>query len=140
VGVSGDERELGILHIHRATLYAEVRRFGEALADASAALRVATARGDPYIQSVARWAAAFVHERRGDSTAALAERDAELAVLAKVGNPRNEALAQTARARLLLALGRHEESEVAAATARELSAPFDQEAFSAQVRQEIGPS
>lgn len=140
VGVSGDERELGILHIHRATLYAEVRRFGEALADASAALRVATARGDPYIQSVARWAAAFVHERRGDWTAALAERDAEIAVLAKVGNPRNEALAQIARARLLLALGRHEESEAAAAVARELSAPFDQEAFLAQARHEIGSS
>ena len=133
VGATGDERELGVLHIHRATLYKELGRYGEALADAAASLRMATASGDSYVQSVIHWVTGSIHEMRGDLSGALGERERELLLLEKIGNTRNSAMAHAARARLLRALGRPEESDEAAAAARALAALEDDQTFSDRV-------
>ena len=137
LGPTGDERLLGILYIHRAALYGLLERFGEALADITAAHRFAADCGDRYRESVIHWMASDIHERRGDPTAALVERDAELALLAQVGNPRNAASAHAARARLLARLDRHDEAAQAATCARTLAAEVGDDAFSASIEQQL---
>jgi tetratricopeptide (TPR) repeat protein len=132
VGATGNERHLGVLHLHRAALYGMLLRFGEALADVASALRIARSCADRYRESVIHWMTADIHERRGDPAAALAERDAELALLAAIGNA---AAAHAARARLLAALGRHEEAAQAAARARAVAAGVEDEDFSASIEQ-----
>jgi tetratricopeptide (TPR) repeat protein len=129
MGLTGNERELGKLHIHRAALYGLLLRFGEALADVAASLRVAKTSGDTYFESVIHWMTADIHERRGDPASALAERDAELGLLATVGNPRNAAAAHAARARLLTALGRRDEAATAAGRARAVAESVDDDVF-----------
>ena len=137
LGPTGDERLLGILYIHRAALYGLLERFGEALADITAAHRFAADCGDRYRESVIHWMASDIHERRGDPAAALVERDAELALLAQVGNPRNEASAHAARARLLTGLDRHDEAARAATCARTLAGELGDEAFCASIEQQL---
>jgi tetratricopeptide (TPR) repeat protein len=135
VGPTGNERQLGVLHLHRAALYGMLLRFGEALADIASSLRIARSCADLYRESVIHWMTADIHERRGDPAAALAERDAELALLAAIGNPRNAAAAHAARARLLAALGRHEEAAQAATRARDVAEGVEDEDFSASIEQ-----
>ena len=137
VGPTGDERELGILHIHRATLYAHEGRFGEALADTAAALRIGAASADRYHLSVVHWVTGSIHEMRNDPATALAEREAELVLLEEIGNARNAAMAHAARARLLCALDRPDESAKAAECARSLADAQRDESFSTQVEQRI---
>ncbi len=137
VGPTGNERELGILHIHRAALYAHEHRFGEALADTAASLRIGAASVDRYHLSVVHWVTGTIHEMRGDPGTALAERETELVLLEEIGNARNAAMAHAARARLLCALGRPDESAAAAECARSLADAQCDGAFSTQVEQRI---
>lgn len=97
VGPTGDEHELAILHEHRAGLFSMLGRYGEALADIAAARRVFTAAADRYGLAVTHWVGSTIHERRGDLTAALAERDTELVLLQEIGNIPNAAMAHAAR-------------------------------------------
>ena len=78
-------------------------------------------RGDRYFRAVIHWMASDIHERRGDPASALAESDAEIALLATILNPRNAAAAHAARARLLAALGRHDKADRAADSARSVA-------------------
>lgn len=137
MGPTGDEKALGILHVHRAALYGVVQRFGEALADIAAGLRVAKDRKDRYTQAVIHWMTADIHERRGDPAAALAERDAELVLLATIGNQRNTAVAHAAKARLLAELGREHDAAAAATSARTAAEKVNDEAFSAAIDQQL---
>ena len=137
LGPTGNERELGVLYIHRAALYGHLGRFGEALADISTARRFALDCGDRYRQAVIHWMASDIHERRDDPAAALAERDAELALLARIGNPRNAAAAHAARARLLTSLDRHQEAAEAAGRARALAAEVGDPSFSASIEDQV---
>ena len=118
IGVLRDENALAPLHIHRAGILREVGRAGEGLADTAAAMRIANATNDAYALSVALWVAANLREDIGDMEGALADRDAELALLQELGNQRNTAGAEAARARILNSLGRTEEARQAADHAR----------------------
>ena len=137
LGTTGDERELGVLYVHRAALYGVLSRFGEALADITTAHRFATECGDRYRQSVIHWMASDIHERRGDPAAALAERDAELTLLEQVQNPRNAAAAHAARARILSRLERHEAAAEAAERAMAVAAEVRDESFLTSIEQQL---
>lgn len=137
MGPTGDDKQLGILHLHRAALYGVVHRFGEALADIAAALRVAKDRKDRYTQAVIHWMTVDIHERRGDPAAALAERDTELVLLAMIGNQRNTAVAHAAKARLLAEVGRQDDAAAAATFARTVAEKVNDEAFSASIDQQL---
>jgi hypothetical protein len=82
---------------------------------------------------VAHWIGAGVEELAGDLEAALAERDAEIALLLEVGNPRNLAGAHVHRAKMLAQLDRPDESDTAAAMAREVADVSGQEDLARQV-------
>ena len=140
MGSTGNERELGILHLHRAAIYGALSRYGEALADISAALRVAKLCGDRYRQSVLHWLTSDIHESRGDPLAALAERRAELELLAEIGNRRHTAAAHAARARLLVMLGRHDEADDAEVQARAIAVDIGDESFSASIEERLKAS
>jgi len=117
-----DDRELAVLCLHRGGLLAQLGRHADAAADLARAAAVAEAARDRYLRSVIHWNTADLLESRGDLPAALAERDAEVALLRDIGNDRNLAGAEAHRARLLAGLARHPEAALAAEQARRAAA------------------
>ena len=98
-----DERERGILHLHRAAILYEAGRSEQGLAETARAAR--GLRGSIYLRSVLAWIEADLYEQLGDLAEALAASDREVQLLGKLDNHRNAALAHARRARLLAALG-----------------------------------
>ena len=117
-----DDRELAVLCLHRGGLLAQIGRHADAAADLARAAAVAEAARDRYLRSVIHWNTADLLESRGDLAAALAERDAEVALLRDIGNDRNLAGAEAHRARLLARLARPREAALAAEQARRAAA------------------
>ena len=97
-------QELSI-RTHRASALEVLGRTTEATEDIAIAARLADAIGDAYMRSVIHWSWAELLDGRGETRAALAERDAEIVILARIGNPRNLVGAQVHRAVLLADLG-----------------------------------
>jgi DNA-binding SARP family transcriptional activator len=133
VGPLADESVLIPLYVHRAGILDEVGRGGEALADLSAAARMASTSGEHYALAVVHWVKATIHERREEIDLALAERDAEVALLGTIGNARNMAHAEAARARLLERLARPHDAEVAADRARAAARSLDDADLSSEI-------
>jgi tetratricopeptide (TPR) repeat protein len=132
-----DDRELAVLCLHRGGLLAQLGRHADAAADLARAAAVADAARDRYLRSVIHWNTADLHESRGDLQAALAERDAEVALLRDIGNDRNLAGAEAHRARLLTGLARHSEASRAAEQARLAAARTGDEQLMASIGRDI---
>jgi len=130
-----DQRELGILHLHRAVIFYEGGRSDEGLAEVARATR--GLRGSLYLRSVLAWIEADLHEQRGDNEEALAASDREIELLAKLDNHRNAALAHARRARLLAALGQRRGAEEAVNHARTAAAAVDDALLTARVEAAI---
>jgi DNA-binding SARP family transcriptional activator/tetratricopeptide (TPR) repeat protein len=119
---SGDPRERAIVHLHHARpLYRAGRRY-EARASLRRAAQLCERHGLHYLRSVGHWIGADLAEADGDLETALAERDAELALVTALDNPRHVAGCQTHRAELLRALGRDGEAAEAAQAAERAAA------------------
>jgi DNA-binding SARP family transcriptional activator/tetratricopeptide (TPR) repeat protein len=115
---SGDLHELAITRIHHGGALLNLGRFDAATAELEAARGLCDRNGFRYTGSLVHWAAADLAEARGDPERALAERDTERDLLAGLHNDRNLAGCHAHRALLLDRLGRHDDAEVAAASAR----------------------
>jgi len=126
-----DERERGILHLHRAAIMYEANRSEQGLAETARAAR--GLRGSTYLRSVLAWIEADLYEQRGDLAEALAASDREVELLGKLDNHRNAAPAQARRARLLAALGRDRDAEEARAHAFTAAAAVNDPLLSARV-------
>jgi DNA-binding SARP family transcriptional activator/tetratricopeptide (TPR) repeat protein len=119
---SGDPREQAIVHLHHVRpLYRTGRRY-EARTSLARAAELCDRHGMRYLRSVGHWIGADLAEADGDVEAALAERDAELALLRALDNPRHLAGCQAHRATLLRALGRDDEAAVAGRDAERAAA------------------
>lgn len=126
--------------VRGATLVAGLAARGRMLDDDMYRLggsRAVRPRGPADTQAVVHWMTVDIHERRGDPAAALAERDAELVLLATIGNLRNTAVAHAAKARLLAELGRQDDAAAAATSARTAAEKVSDEAFSASIDQQL---
>jgi DNA-binding SARP family transcriptional activator/tetratricopeptide (TPR) repeat protein len=107
---SGDPHEQAIVYLHHVRpLYRTGRRY-EARTSLARAAALCDRHGLRYLRSVGHLIGADIAEADGDLEAALAERDAELALLTSLDNPRHVAGCQTHRATLLRALGRETEA------------------------------
>jgi hypothetical protein len=115
-GPAGKRR--GVLLIHRAIALNQADVLDEALRDVTEGNCLLEGAHDEYLMSVGHGTAATVHERLGDVAAALAARDAEIALLDRIGNDRHSAGAEAHRSVLLSRLGRDDESRKAAKRAR----------------------
>lgn len=112
-------------------------RFDAATAELEAARVLCDRHGFRYTGSLVHWAAADLAEARGDPARALAERDTERDLLAGLHNDRNLAGCHVHRALLLDRLGRHDDAEVAAATARDAAERLGDPAFCEQVERTL---
>lgn len=110
------------IDIHTASLLRLVGRHDDARQHIAAAARLTDEVGDAYTRSVVHWISAEILHETGDARSALAERDAEVAILAGLGNDLNLAGAHVHRALLLLELGRPDEASLAARAARDAAA------------------
>jgi tetratricopeptide (TPR) repeat protein len=113
----GDPQELAVTHLHLAVALLWSHRPADALRELGHAAALCERHGFVYTASVVRWASAWAHEAEGDLERALAERDAELGLLAHLNNDRNLAGCQAHRARLLTRLERRGAAEAAAQAA-----------------------
>lgn len=133
----GDDRELMVLCMHRAPLLATLDRQEDAIADARRAAQIAEQAQDRYSRAVAHWITADILERRGEIEGALAERSAEVEILLSIGNPRNMAIAQAHRARLLARLGHLEQAAEAAEEAERALGQVDDPRLATEVRSDL---
>jgi tetratricopeptide (TPR) repeat protein len=119
---SADPRERAIVHLHHVRpLYRAGRRY-EARTSLRRAAELCDRHGLRYLRSVGHWIGADLAEAEGELETALAERDAELALVMALDNPRHVAGCQTHRAELLRALGRDGEAAEAARAAERAAA------------------
>jgi DNA-binding SARP family transcriptional activator/tetratricopeptide (TPR) repeat protein len=109
----GDVNERAILHLHHGFALNWAGRREAALAELALAGDLCDRYGLLYDRSIVHWARAEVEEGRGELELALAERDAELALLEDLHNDRHLAGCQVHRAKLLRALHRPGEVEAA---------------------------
>ena len=121
-------QELSI-RTHRASALEVLGRTAEATEDIAIAARLADAIGDRYMRSVIHWSWAELLDGRGETRAALAERDAEIEILARIGNPRNLVGAQLHRAVLLADLGATDAAMAAVRAARAATDGVSEAAF-----------
>ncbi|HEX6128006.1 MAG TPA: AAA family ATPase [Candidatus Limnocylindria bacterium] len=133
-----DDRELAVLCLHRGGVLAQLGRHDDAEADLVRAAAVADAARDRYLRSVIHWNMADLQESRGQLEDALAERDAEVALLREIRNDRNLAGAEAHRARLLTNLARHAEAAKAAEQARLAAVRTGDERLMASIGPDIG--
>ena len=119
---SGDPREQTIVHLHHVRPLYRAGRRHEARTSLSRAAELCDRHGLRYLRSVGHWIGADLAEADGDVEAALAERDAELALLLALDNPRHLAGCQAHRAALLRAIGREDEAAVAEGDAERAAA------------------
>lgn len=122
---TGDRALTAVIGMHMAGTLDVLGRTDEALPAITEAARIADEVGDDYTRSVAHWIAAQVHTSRGDLVTALAERDAEIALLTGWGNHMHLAGAHAHRSSLLRQLGRAVEAEEAARVARHAAGQSD---------------
>ncbi len=134
---SGDLHELAITRIHHGGALLKVGRFDAATAELEAARVLCDRHGFRYTGSLVHWAAADLAEAREDPARALAERDTERDLLAGLHNDRNLAGCHVHRALLLRRLGRHDDAEVAAATARDAAERLGDPALREQVERTL---
>lgn len=102
-----------VLRMHRGKLLARAGRPEEGLGDVAAARRAFASARDDYAVSVSHWMAAEMLDQLGLLDRALSERMSEVALLEKIGNPRNLAGALIHMAGILKQLGRLSEAESA---------------------------
>ena len=126
-----DERERGILHLHRAAIFYEAGRSEEGLAETERAAR--GLRGSIYLRSVLAWIEADLYEQCGHLAEALSASDREVDLLSKLDNRRNAALAQARRARLLAALGQLRDGDEAKQLALTAAASVNDPLLTARV-------
>jgi DNA-binding SARP family transcriptional activator/tetratricopeptide (TPR) repeat protein len=116
----GDPNERAIVHLHHGVALHWAGRPEAALAELTLAGDLCDRYGLLYDRSLVHWARAWVEESRGELQRALAERDAELALLEDLHNDRHLAGCQAHRVKLMRAL--HRPGAVAEATQAALEA------------------
>jgi DNA-binding SARP family transcriptional activator/tetratricopeptide (TPR) repeat protein len=133
----GDPHELAVTHLHHGAALSWCGRPTDALRQLGEAAALCERYGFVYAASLVRWATAWAHDAAGDLEAALADRDAELGLLAHLHNDRHLAGCQAHRARLLSRLERHAAAAEAAQAAIAAAARVGDDSLTEEVTQTL---
>ncbi|HUQ44732.1 MAG TPA: AAA family ATPase [Candidatus Limnocylindria bacterium] len=119
---SGVAHEEAMVRMHFAGGLLLVGEMDRARVELDRALGICALTGDRYIEAVTTWILAEVEDRAGNTAEAIRLREVELAILALIGNPQNQAMAHAHVAHLSRRLGNDTRAEAAAQEARRIAA------------------